>query len=580
MSQPADQGLLCGRYRRRPPGLGSEAPPALRPFDALLPVVDEQSGREAWLLPLPADLIGSEVERSYFMMGATQAVALPFQRAIAPAFVDRQEQWYWIGYWAQDLKDHALSEKDKVEGAIVDWSLDLAKNLEEIHSLGKQHGLLQPGVVVRNPQGMLRLWGAGWSDLLNKGKLAQRAKNSVADHDVFFVPSILNAAPMTIEQELHGWALTCAARWFNCSGARAVSLLYKAQDNSSWAQELLRLLQQCHEGSEQHGIRGVQDLLTRLEVIRERKEPPGAIRRPTLQDLGSLDGPMPRVESLQVHLDQVQREGHRGQTAANSRPITQSGVEMMSAGPGCLAERKHSASKGAAKKEATGRRGKGRVWGWAAGLLLLLSAGGGAAWWFTQSKDSSAKLFAGAEEGADPSAPTAAPPAAALLEDAPCPPYSASLPGGVCMDQFEYPGQGERPRVSLTKNQAELLCRARKGRLCTAAEWRSACVMGKFKRSACQLRATRKERSELRVSAKSDCSHGDRFFDLIGNAAEWVADGHAMGGDARSLRRRASCDKRVSAKQAESVGFWVGFRCCYGEPPATPQALPVEGLEP
>lgn len=580
MSQLPEDQLLCGRFRRRAPGLGHAATPALRPFDPLLPVKDEISGRDAWLLPLSANFVGTEIDRSYFMMGATQSVQLQVQRAIAPAFVDRDEHWFWLGYWADDLQDHGLSGEAQDGVAIVQWAHGVAKNLEELHQLGKQHGLLQPGAVVRDAQGVIRVWGGAVYELLNKVRLAVKAKQDGANQETLFVPAVLEGAPLTLQDELAGWAMTVASRWFNASGQKALVRLEAYEAVDSWGADLKRLVSQCLQDPLGQGISSARDLATRLEVICDAVRGPGLLNERRMQAFAPTDTSMPSLESIQVSAHDPMYSAivpARPLTSANSAPAARLGTSPRTRSTTSRDVTGVDASTWnppapSGELTSTPPRKWPRALAWIGGALFLMVAGGAGWAWSQGLWPAGSNAQSEASEPVDTGGQATQDQASGALADA-CPDHAARLPGGTCMDRFEYPGEGHLPRVSLTKNQAALLCEARKGRLCQTKEWMSACTLGKANLAGCQLRAGRKDRSRLRPASKSDCVHAGEFYDLVGNAAEWVSEGSARGGDAKTLRSKASCKDRVRGKKASSRGFSVGFRCCYGEPePAPPQS--------
>lgn len=555
MSQAPDTTLLCGRFRRCPPQLGSGAPPLLRPFDALLPVTDELSGRKAWLLPIEANFVGTEVERSYFMMEATKAMQLKFERAIAPAFVDRDEQWFWIGFWADDLQHHPLDSELCRKGGIVQWALETARALSELHRSGKQHGLLQLGSIVRSQEGDIRVWGGALYGLLNKERLAKKASAHAANADAFFVPAVLQGGPLDLREELHGWAMTVASRWLDVSGSKVVARLAQEPCSEGWARELRQLLNNCLVDPEANGMTNINDLVARLEVI-ARDVPairPQGDRR--LQEFVPVDGSMPSLENAGVsYLDP------RNGTSSRHRPVTSANTGGVNLGKEAV-------------REPSGEEISNRPWIWLGVICVVVCAVVAGVWAYATGLGPFGKQQAQVQ--AAPQEPQGEPEPeqvhAPAHKPGPCPARAARLPGGACMDRFEYPGEGKLPRVSLTKNQASLLCEARQGRLCLSEEWRSACSLGKANLRGCRLRTGAKSRSKLRVASKSDCAHAGAFYDLFGNAAEWVQEDVALGGDAKTKRQRISCDTQLSAEQAKTGGFMVGFRCCYGPVGEGPQ---------
>lgn len=558
MSQAADPHLLCGRFRRRPPGLGQDAPPTLRPLDPLLPVRDQVSGRKAWLLPVNAKFVGNEADRSYFMMSAMQVTALRCERAIVPAFIERDEHWFWIGYWEDDLKNHPLDHEQGRPGGVVDWALGVARNLQELHELGKQHGLLQPSAVVRSVTGEIRVWGGAILELFNKERLAQKAQREPSSQELPIPPAILRGEAISLRDELGSWALSVACRWFDLAPANARARLAQERFEEGWGRDLAHLLQQCLGDPQAQGIQNVNDLVTRLEVLNTAASRRGLSLVQGMQAYQGVEGSMPSLENVDLGYEEQGGLSGRPVTSANgpglrTRPTRRSAV---TAGTGILGDGGSAAvvyARGASRKN---------LWLWLTGVVGLLAVGGVAAWFFMAPMPDSAGTQA--QEASGDSKEDAKGALVPSVQPQACPPQAERLPSGACMDRFEYPGEGKRPRVSLTKNQAELLCHARQGRLCQVEEWRSACALGSVQRASCQLRHGRKKRMRLRKAGKSKCVHAGRFYDLLGNAAEWVLDGSALGGDIKTHRSKASCDQRIEPSKARNSGFSLGFRCCYG----------------
>ena len=135
----------------------------------------------------------------------------------------------------------------------------------------------------------------------------------------------------------------------------------------------------------------------------------------------------------------------------------------------------------------------------------------------------------------------------------------------VCIDVAEMPGKGQIPATKIDFAEAEQRCEERGRRLCTKDEWTLACggVEGRS-----QPYGTEAERGRCRTSAKGElaasgttegCVTPEGAFDLVGNAAEWVAEGIALGGSAST--RSATCSTKLRpGKRAKRDG--IGARCC------------------
>jgi eukaryotic-like serine/threonine-protein kinase len=142
-----------------------------------------------------------------------------------------------------------------------------------------------------------------------------------------------------------------------------------------------------------------------------------------------------------------------------------------------------------------------------------------------------------------------------------CPAGLKFIPGrgddGVCIDRFEHPGRGRMPTHGVSVEAARSACKARGLRLCLAKEWLRACgslfPYGKaYDAAQCNTEGT----SPVAAGSKSSCKSRYGIYDLSGNVSEWVEEGVAMGGDAKSAQGHASCPARSGG------GALTGFRCC------------------
>ncbi|HOU54237.1 MAG TPA: hypothetical protein PLQ97_09950 [Myxococcota bacterium] len=161
-----------------------------------------------------------------------------------------------------------------------------------------------------------------------------------------------------------------------------------------------------------------------------------------------------------------------------------------------------------------------------------------------------------------PPPPPAPPPAPALK----CPagmvlvtwnpnPPAEGKPADVafCMDAYEFPGQGEKPRTGVNAGTAAGLCRKAGKRLCTGREFLKACGDASFEAGVCNTSG-----SIQPSGAFPSCKSPQGIYDLVGNAGEWTADGQLRGGDA-SRGGNGTCGyatRRFSPKATD------GFRCC------------------
>lgn len=185
----------------------------------------------------------------------------------------------------------------------------------------------------------------------------------------------------------------------------------------------------------------------------------------------------------------------------------------------------------------------------------------------------------------------------------PCPKEMALVPGTkACMDRFEasleggekgdregkgttakaVAKQGAVPAVQVSWLQARAACANAGKRLCTRAEWLSACkgADGKRKfsygdayvpeRCADRPLARRLGEKPQPAGALPECKNPEGVYDLSGNVWEWLSDtaegggpadliGGGYGNEGRSLA--CAGDERLGqpiTQQAEALGF----RCC------------------
>ncbi|MGM0577559.1 MAG: protein kinase domain-containing protein [Myxococcota bacterium] len=134
-----------------------------------------------------------------------------------------------------------------------------------------------------------------------------------------------------------------------------------------------------------------------------------------------------------------------------------------------------------------------------------------------------------------------------------------------CVDRYEFPGRGSKPRVDVSRAQAASLCRAEGKRLCTRAEWRQACgwnypYKGDYDPDACNtIGSDFMPRPLVPSGSKRSCRNGWGLYDMVGNAAEWTSDGRVNGGSAKKDGASAKCQRSARRKGGSP---YVGFRCC------------------
>ena len=185
-----------------------------------------------------------------------------------------------------------------------------------------------------------------------------------------------------------------------------------------------------------------------------------------------------------------------------------------------------------------------------------------------------------------PTAPTAAapgidpPPAAAAAPSRPspvaapvvsgargCPAGMLKIPGlhGVCIDPFEFPGRAAAPRTGVALAQAEQLCVARGGRLCTPKEWEHACRGAggasypygpNYAADLCNTDG----KSIAPSGTFAGCRSKTGAYDMSGNAAEWTTGGVVKGGAYGEGNPSARCSHDVKTDGDPQPK--VGFRCC------------------
>jgi hypothetical protein len=155
-----------------------------------------------------------------------------------------------------------------------------------------------------------------------------------------------------------------------------------------------------------------------------------------------------------------------------------------------------------------------------------------------------------------------------------CPDGSTAISGdpddpmaGICIDKAEYPGWMEMPVEGVAFVEAQHMCAERGGRLCASEEWRRACgglaeheqpYGAEYVRGHCKT-ADSGDEVLARSGQRPQCVSPVGVADLVGNVAEWVAEGVAMGGSVEA--RKPTCFTQLRAPKKGRAN--VGFRCCY-----------------
>ena len=173
---------------------------------------------------------------------------------------------------------------------------------------------------------------------------------------------------------------------------------------------------------------------------------------------------------------------------------------------------------------------------------------------------------------------------------------------GFWIDSFEFPNRPNQvPLASVSFPDAQKMCSETGKRLCTAYEWRQACL-GKMKfrfgygnsyeSDRCHTSASIQSghssminaREMLTESGQKQHCQTDGVFDLIGNLEEWVLDdwqgreGSLEGGAWYTYREYADCSGEYSRQPDYRTPltrevYSAGFRCCW-----TPTAPTTEEI--
>jgi formylglycine-generating enzyme required for sulfatase activity len=139
--------------------------------------------------------------------------------------------------------------------------------------------------------------------------------------------------------------------------------------------------------------------------------------------------------------------------------------------------------------------------------------------------------------------------------------------GNYCIDRYEYPGGGSRPRTNVSWFKAKQLCEAKGKRLCELNEWKRACGSKypygrKWDPDKCNtVDVDGFERSLAATGSNKKCRSWPGLYDMVGNAHEWTKEQRIAGGGFDSGEDVATC-RYSSPKAAGSSAPNIGFRCC------------------
>lgn len=143
--------------------------------------------------------------------------------------------------------------------------------------------------------------------------------------------------------------------------------------------------------------------------------------------------------------------------------------------------------------------------------------------------------------------------------------------GNHCIDVFEYPAGGVKPKTRVNWFDAKKLCAAKGKRLCTLSEWRASCGSkypygNSFDPDRCNTADEDGfERTLAKAGSFAKCRSRSGARDMTGNVHEWVEERRIAGGSFESGEDVASC-RYSSPKAPGSSAADIGFRCC-----ATPE---------
>lgn len=137
--------------------------------------------------------------------------------------------------------------------------------------------------------------------------------------------------------------------------------------------------------------------------------------------------------------------------------------------------------------------------------------------------------------------------------------------GPFCIDRHESPGSGKPPEVGLSRAAAEAACKTREARLCSAAEWATACAgpdgaSFPYGSSYVARKCNTRGLEVAPAGSFPECMSAAGAVDMSGNAAEWDSSGAVRGASAVDGTRGRCSEKREVTPASPLTD--VGFRCC------------------
>ena len=180
--------------------------------------------------------------------------------------------------------------------------------------------------------------------------------------------------------------------------------------------------------------------------------------------------------------------------------------------------------------------------------------------------------------------------------------------GEFWIDAFEFPNRpNQKPRGNTSFEEAQKECADVGKRLCTASEWRSACLGSnhyrfgygeRYEANRCHTATSidsghssmLKVEELLYESGQKQHCQSDGVFDLIGNLEEWVLDdwqgreGSLEGGAWYTYTEYADCSGQYSRQPDYRTSlnrpvYSAGFRCCKSRNPISKKEIQRDAIQ-